>query len=77
MAVQKSKVSRSKTGMRRANDSMKSGEMSTDPTTGLEHKYHHIAGEYYRGEKVYRNFNAIEKEKQIESQSSQADEVDG
>ncbi len=53
MAVQKSKVSRSRRGMRRAHDSLKNPTLSTDPTTGEVHLRHHVTPEgFYRGRRV-------------------------
>ena len=75
MAVQKSKVSRSKTRMRRAHDGVKTGEMSVDSTTGQSHLRHHVAGDYYRGERVYRNFHKINAE--VADQASDSEEENG
>lgn len=53
MAVQKSRVSPSKRGMRRAHDSLTSKQLATDPTTGEIHIRHHVTADgYYRGKKV-------------------------
>lgn len=53
MAVQKHKVTRSRRGMRRSHDALKSPALSTDPTTGEVHLRHHVSPEgYYRGRKV-------------------------
>lgn len=53
MAVQKSKVSRSKRDMRRAHDALKSITLSTDPVSGELHRRHHVTADgYYRGRKV-------------------------
>lgn len=53
MAVQKSRVSPSKRGMRRSHDSLTSKQLATDPTTGEIHVRHHITADgYYRGKKV-------------------------
>ena len=53
MAVQKSRVSPSKRGMRRSHDSLTSKQLATDPTTGEIHIRHHITADgYYRGKKV-------------------------
>lgn len=53
MAVQKSRVSPSKRGMRRAHDSLTSKQLATDPTTGETHIRHHVTADgYYRGKKV-------------------------
>lgn len=53
MAVQKSRVSPSKRGMRRSHDSLTSKQLATDPTTGEIHIRHHVTADgYYRGKKV-------------------------
>lgn len=53
MAVQKSRVTPSKRGMRRAHDSLTSTTVSVDKTSGESHRRHHISrGGYYRGRKV-------------------------
>lgn len=53
MAVQKSKVSRSRRGMRRSHDSLKSAELSVDQTTGETHRRHHMTETgYYRGKQI-------------------------
>lgn len=54
MAVQKSKVTRSKRGMRRAHDSLKNNTvLSTDKTTGETHRRHHMTKDgYYRGRQI-------------------------
>ncbi|QIK81802.1 50S ribosomal protein L32 [Lysobacter sp. HDW10] len=53
MAVQKSRVSPSKRGMRRAHDSLSAKQLSTDPTSGETHLRHHVTADgYYRGKKV-------------------------
>ena len=41
MAVQKSRVSPSRKGMRRAHDALSAKQLSTDPTTGETHVRHH------------------------------------
>lgn len=67
MAVQKSKVSRSKTKMRSASKFMAEPVVRVDSTTGVTHVNHQLAGDYYRGKRVYRNFKAIEQSQKIES----------
>ena len=53
MAVQKSKVTRSRRGQRRSHDSLTAPALSIDSTTGETHRRHHIsANGYYRGRKV-------------------------
>lgn len=53
MAVQKSKKSRSKRGMRRSHDSLNGPTLSVDPTSGETHRRHHVTADgYYKGVKV-------------------------
>ncbi|GAB1595479.1 50S ribosomal protein L32 [Lysobacter claricitrinus] len=53
MAVQKSRVSPSRRGMRRAHDALSPKQLATDPTTGETHLRHHVTADgYYRGKKV-------------------------
>jgi large subunit ribosomal protein L32 len=53
MAVQKSRKSRSKRGMRRAHDALTSPALAIDATSGETHLRHHITKDgYYRGKKV-------------------------
>ena len=53
MAVQKSRKSRSKRGMRRAHDSLSKSTIATDETTGERHLRHHVTADgFYRGKKV-------------------------
>lgn len=53
MAVQKSKKSRSKRGMRRSHDKVTMATVSEDSTTGEMHVRHHVGADgYYRGRKV-------------------------
>jgi large subunit ribosomal protein L32 len=53
MAVQKSKKSRSRRGMRRSHDALSAATLSVDPTTGEKHLRHHVSADgFYRGKKV-------------------------
>ena len=53
MAVQKSRVSSSRRGMRRAHDALSAKQLATDPTSGETHLRHHVTADgYYRGKKV-------------------------
>ena len=53
MAVQKSRVTRSKRGMRRAHDSLCKPTLTIDKTSGETHRRHHITKDgYYRGRQV-------------------------
>jgi large subunit ribosomal protein L32 len=53
MAVQKSRKTPSKRGMRRSHDALKKPTLSIEPTSGETHRRHHISKDgYYRGRKV-------------------------
>jgi large subunit ribosomal protein L32 len=54
MAVQKSRKSRSRRGMRRSHDAIKfSTSLSIDSKSGETHRRHHITPDgFYRGRKV-------------------------
>ncbi len=53
MAVQKSRKTPSRRGMRRSHDSLDKPALSTEPTTGEVHRRHHISAEgFYRGRQV-------------------------
>ena len=53
MAVQKSRVSPSRRGMRRSHDALKKPALSADKTSGETHRRHHVSADgYYRGRKV-------------------------
>ncbi|WP_339337763.1 50S ribosomal protein L32 [uncultured Oceanicoccus sp.] len=53
MAVQKSKVTRSRRGQRRSHDSLSGPTLSVDPTSGETHRRHHVSADgFYRGKKV-------------------------
>ncbi len=53
MAVQKSRKTPSRRGMRRSHDSLTSTTLSTDPTTGELHRRHHVTPDgFYRGKQV-------------------------
>ena len=53
MAVQKSRKTRSKRGMRRGHDTLTSATLSVDPVTGETHRRHHVTPDgYYRGRQV-------------------------
>ncbi len=54
MAVQKSRKTPSRRGMRRSHDSLKSQPLSIDRTSGETHRRHHVTIDgYYRGRKVF------------------------
>ncbi len=53
MAVQKSRKTPSRRGMRRSHDAINMPTLSTDPTTGEIHRRHHITDEgFYKGRRV-------------------------
>lgn len=53
MAVQKSRVTPSKRGMRRSHDALQGKQLATDPTSGETHLRHHVTADgYYRGRRV-------------------------
>ena len=53
MAVQKSKKTRSRRGMRRSHDALGTATLSIDETSGETHRRHHMTADgFYRGRKV-------------------------
>lgn len=60
MAVQKSKVTRSRRGQRRSHDSLGKPTLAVDETSGEKHLRHNVSPEgFYRGKKVIdRGFDA-------------------
>ncbi len=53
MAVQKSRKTPSRRGMRRSHDGLSASTLSIDPVTGEQHRRHHVTADgYYRGKKV-------------------------
>lgn len=53
MAVQKSKKTRSRRGMRRSHDALTGQTLSVDQATGEKHLRHHITPDgFFRGKKV-------------------------
>jgi large subunit ribosomal protein L32 len=58
MAVQKSRKSRSKRGMRRAHDALTAPTLSVDATTGEVHLRHHVTKDgFYRGRQIIKPKN--------------------
>ena len=56
MAVQKSKKSVSRRGMRRSHDALTSPALSVEPETGEIHRRHHVSKDgYYRGNQVIKS----------------------
>jgi large subunit ribosomal protein L32 len=63
MAVQKSRVTRSRRGMRRSHDGLTNPTLSVDAATGETHRRHHISPEgYYKGRQVIKDTAAVEDE---------------
>lgn len=55
MAVQKSRVTRSRRGQRRSHDSISAACLSVDQMTGETHRRHHVGPDgYYKGEQVFQ-----------------------
>ena len=53
MAVQKSRKTPSRSGMRRSHDKLTASTLSIEPTTGETHLRHHVSADgFYRGRKV-------------------------
>ena len=53
MAVQKSKVTRSRRGQRRSHDALTSKALSQDPMTGETHLRHHVSPDgFYKGRRI-------------------------
>ena len=53
MAVQKSRKTPARRGMRRSHDKLRSPAMSVDPTTGETHLRHHVTPDgFYRGNQI-------------------------
>ncbi len=63
MAVQKSRKSRSRRGMRRAHDYLTAPMLSIDETTGEAHLRHHMTPDgYYRGRQILVKDQVIPEE---------------
>lgn len=63
MAVQKSRKSPSKRGMRRAHDALTGPTLATDRSSGELHRRHHVTPNgFYRGRKVISESAAAESE---------------
>jgi len=61
VAVQKNRKTRSKRGMRRSHDAIKSKTLSVDSTSGEIHLRHNVSPDgYYRGRKVVETSDAFE-----------------
>ncbi len=66
MAVQKSRVTRSRRGMRRSHDGLTKPTLSVDAATGETHRRHHVSPDgYYKGRQV------IDKSVKVEDTSDE------
>lgn len=56
MAVQKSRKTPSRRGMRRSHDSLTPAVLTVDETTGELHRRHHVTADgFYKGKKVIQD----------------------
>jgi large subunit ribosomal protein L32 len=63
MAVQKSKVTRSRRGQRRSHDALTGRALSQDPITGETHLRHHVTPDgYFKGRLIARVVEEIEED---------------
>ena len=63
MAVQKSRKTPSRRGMRRSHDSLSAPTLSTDPTTGELHRRHHVTADgFYRVKQVVETPEELDDE---------------
>ncbi|MBS3963021.1 MAG: 50S ribosomal protein L32 [Methylomonas sp.] len=63
MAVQKSKVSRSRRGQRRSHDALTSKTLSQDPVTGEMHLRHHMTPDgFFKGRQIISRNSEIDEE---------------
>lgn len=62
MAVQKSRKTRSRRGMRRSHDALRGKAISVDATSGETHLRHHVTPDgFYKGRKVVETGDAFEE----------------
>lgn len=70
MAVQKSRKSRSRRGMRRAHSALGEAALSVDAATGETHRRHHVSPDgYYKGRQVINNNPTVEEDDEDEESS--------
>ena len=68
MAVQKSKKTRSRVGMRRSHDALSSSSLSTDQVSGEKHLRHNMSSDgFYKG-RLIKDLKKKEKEPEEEIQ---------
>jgi large subunit ribosomal protein L32 len=61
MAVQKSKVTRSRRGQRRSHDALTAKALSQDPITGETHLRHHMTPDgYFKGRQIVGSAAVVE-----------------
>lgn len=69
MAVQKSRKTPSRRGMRRSHDRLSGPTLSEESTTGEIHRRHHVSAEgFYRGRQVVEVAPEIDEEELEETQ---------
>jgi large subunit ribosomal protein L32 len=69
MAVQKSRKTPSRRGMRRSHDSLSGPTLSEESATGETHRRHHVSAEgFYRGRQVVDVAPVIDEEDEEELQ---------
>jgi len=63
MAVQKSRVTRSRRNQRRSHDKLENPTLSIDAATGETHRRHHVSPDgYYKGRQVVNESMTVDKE---------------
>ena len=63
MAVQKSRKTPSRRGMRRSHDALTGPTLAVDATTGVTHRRHHVTADgFYRSKKVFEVPQEAEQE---------------
>lgn len=74
MAVQKSRKSRSRRGMRCSHDALTTSALTINPVTGELHRRHQVtASGYHRDKPVPRLMAAIERRYQKKNNTNQTD----
>ncbi|MDT8439231.1 MAG: 50S ribosomal protein L32 [Wenzhouxiangellaceae bacterium] len=69
MAVQKSRKTPSRRGMRRSHDHLSAGALSEELATGEVHRRHHVSAEgFYRGRQVVETAPEVDFEDDDEQQ---------
>ncbi len=65
MAVQKSRVTRSRRGMRRAHDALTARCVSTDVETGERHLRHNVSPDgFYRGREIVAKNTVVDEDQE-------------